>query len=285
MAETTEEVPPLEQLAAEADRADIEEVALALAVALQAEWGRGVEEALIVAVRLSENGAPQSEILGSFRQRLGPQFARQSNPLTQVAVELFYEIGTREVGEPQSPMGEPSAEFGRRYTQFWIENHYDRFVQDRIRSVSEENFRQGLGAFRSGQSFAESRLGREFSKSQSYWELLSNATATRTRELAHIDEFERQGIEEVMVDAVIDVRTSDICRTLDGTRFSLGQLTEHRDEIISAEDPTDVTDRSPWLSAERIRSLEAQGPKALAEAGVVSPPFHGHCRSRLSVPL
>jgi hypothetical protein len=159
-------------------------------------------------------------------------------------------------------------------------------VQRRIQSVSGEALRDGLGAFRSGRQFAESRLGQQFSKSQSYWELLSNATATRTRELAHIDGFVQAGVEEVEINAVLDSRTSCICRTLDGTRIPVEALAEFKGEMLATDDPTEIKEEvSPWLECSRVRSLKAQGPEALADAGVVAPPFHGHCRSTLSVPI
>jgi len=56
--------------------------------------------------------------------------------------------------------------------------------------------------------------------------------------------------------------------------------------MLSTDDPTEIKEEvSPWLPCKQIRTLERQGPEALADAGVVAPPFHGHCRSTLSVPI
>jgi len=282
-----EDQPTLEELAAILDRADTEEVAGALAVALQGAWAGQVATALSTADEALEGGATVQEAIGTMRRSLSTGMRRQSQPQVELSVELLYRIGQREAGTPGlGAQATPTISFEEDFTTFWVENHYDRFVQDRIRSVSEQNFRDGLGAFRSGRNFAESRLGQEFGKSQSYWELLANSTATRTRELSHIDGFAERGIEEVFIDAVLDARTSCICRTLDETRFAVEDLIEWKQEMLEASDPVQIKETvSPWLPCETIQRLEAQGPEALLRRNIVSPPFHGHCRSRLSIPV
>jgi len=280
-----DEEPTLEELAAMLERADTEQVAVALAAALQVGWEQQVERALALAVE------QQVRTLQAFtailQDQLRSQMRRAVARDVRVAVESLYAIGQREVGSPGlTPAGRRTITFMDDYTTFWVENHYDRFVQRRIQSVSRDALQEGLSAFRAGRQFADSPLGRQFSKSQSYWELLANATATRTRELAHIDGFVQAGVEEVEINAVLDSRTSCICRTLDGTRIPVEALAEFKEEMLSTDDPTEIKEEvSPWLECSRIQALKRQGPEALADAGVVAPPFHGHCRSTLSVPL
>lgn len=285
MAEVDDETT-LEEAAALLDRIDTEQVALLLAAALQQGWENQVRRAMIRASNALQGGATEEEAIGLMRAELsGPMRARAAGPVRE-AVRSFYRIGQREVGlQGIGPTGTRTVGFMDDFTLFWIENHYERHVQERIRRVGAQNFRQGVGAFRSGQNFAESALGQQFSKSQSYWELLSNSVATRTREFSHIDGFVERGVEEVEVDAVLDVRTSCICRALNGTSFPVEDLQSHKEEMMNADTPEQVKDRSPWLSCERVRSLKAAGTDALIDAGVVSPPFHGHCRSSLIRPI
>lgn len=283
MAETDDD-PTLEELAAALDRAEVEEVALALAAALQVAWEQQVEAALTVAVQ--QDVRTVSALLQVMSQQLSAPLRSAARPRIRTAVESIYVIGRNETGAgPVGAPGQRSVQFMDDYGTFWVENHFDRFTRRRIQSVSDDAVQDGLGAFRSGQRFANSRLGGAFSKSQSYWELLSNATATRTRELAHIDGYASQGIEEVFIDAVLDARTSCICRTLNGTRLPVEGLVGHKQDLMDTGSPEEVKEVSPWLKCSRIRTLEAQGPQALLDAGIASPPYHGHCRSRLSVPL
>jgi len=282
----TEDEPTLEELLAILDRAETEQVAAALASALMLGWSRQVQQAMQVASQALQGGAKPQEVIGIMQVRLsGPLRNRVSGDVQQ-GVRALYQIGQREVGASGvSEIGERTISSSTRNTLYWVENHHDRFVQERIRSLSNESVRDGLGTFRSGRRFASSKLGQQFQKSRSYWELLSNATATRTRELSHIYGFVSHGVVEVVIDATIDARTSCICRTLDRTRLPVEALAEWKEEMLEAGDPDDIKSISPWLSCERIRTLEAQGAQALIDEGVVSPPFHGHCRSRLSRPI
>jgi len=285
MAEVEEE-PTLEEIAAAIDQADTERVAIALALILQSAWENRVQAALVIANQAIESGATIDEAIGAMQAELGTPMRQQVEQQMQSGVRILYRIGNREVQSPDvGPRRQRTIRHMDNSSLFWVENHYERFVQERIRDVSEQNFREGLGAFRSGRNFAKSQLGRQFSKSQSYWELLANSTATRTRELAHMDGFIEQGVDPE-ISAVLDARTSCICRTLDGTQLPVEVLAEHKNAVLDAESPEEVKeDVSPWLPCSRIRTLEAQGPEALAEAGVVNPPYHGHCRSALIRPL
>lgn len=284
--EVTEDQSTLEQLAAAADQLETEEVALALAAALQLGYERQVQAGLQAASEALSAGATADEALGAMRMHLTVDFLGLVRPQVRQASRMLYEIGQRQVGASGiGQAGQEVIEFTEQNSAFWIRNHYDRFLTDRIRSIGAENFREGVGAFRSGRQFAQSSLGQQFGKSQSYWELLSNAVATRTRELSHIDGFAKVGADEAQIDAVLDRRTSCICRTLDGTSFPVEVLQQYRDQMVGSGPEEIKQEVSPWLSCERVRSLEAQGVEALAEAGVVAPPFHGHCRSSLIRPI
>jgi len=277
----------LEELAAALERADVEEIAEALEEALKEGWTVAIALALEAAENAFQNGATPQETIGVMRSEVTRVFPRRVTPQLNEAVEMTYRIGQREVNAGGiSQAGRESINMMNNTSAFWVDNHWERHVQDRIRGVGGDVIEEGLGAFRGGRRFAESSLGQEFGKSQSYWELMSNSVTTRTRELSHIDGFVQRGVEEVEINAVLDSRTSCVCRTLDGTRFDTETLASFKEEMMDADSPEDITNNvSPWLPCSRVQSLKSQGPEALADAGVVSPPFHGHCRSTLTVPL
>lgn len=286
MAEVDDQLT-LEELSAILDRAGAEQIAQALAIAITLAWTGQVQAALQAANQAFQAGATIEQVIEVFGTQLSRRLATRVAQDVQRSVEMLYQLGRSEVGAAGiTATGRGTIQFMEDSTLFWIENHFDRHVQERIQNLGREVFEEGLGAVRAGQRFAQSELGRQFAKSRSYWELLANAVTTRTRELAHIDAFDDLGFDEVMIDAVIDVRTSCICRTLDGTRIPVSALVRFKEKMMNAESPLEIKNEiSPWLSCERVRTLKSQGPEALARAGVVSPPFHGHCRSRLSAPV
>lgn len=286
MAEVDDELT-LEELSAILDRADAEQIAQALAIALTLAWTRQVQAALQAANEVFQAGATIETVIQVFGTQLSRRLATQVAQDVQDSIEVLYQIGRSEAGAAGvTATGRGTIQFMEESTLFWIENHFDRHVQSRIQGLGREVFEEGLGRFRAGQRFAESELGRQFAKSNSYWELLANAVTTRTRELAHIDAFDDLGFDEAVIDAIIDIRTSCVCRTLDRTRIPVPALVRFKEKMMGAETPLEVkNDISPWLPCERVRALKSQGTDALVRAGVISPPFHGHCRSRLSAPI
>jgi len=163
-----DEEPTLEELAAMLERADTEQVAVALATALQVGWERQVEAALAIAVE--EQVRTLEAFTAILEDQLRGQMRRAVSQDVRVAVESLYGIGQREVGvSGLTSAGQRTITFMDDYTTFWVENHYNRFVQQRIQSVSQGALQEGLGAFRAGRQFADSPLGQQFSKSQSYW--------------------------------------------------------------------------------------------------------------------
>ena len=281
-----EDEPTEEELAALLDQLGAEEVAAFIAAALQSAWQRQVQVALQRATEAREAGSTTDEVVGIFRTALARELADEAAADVRTGVRTAYQRGLQDpVVQPLTTANQPSVSFMQDYSLFWVESHYDRTVQDRIRRIGGEAIDEGLSRFRAGRRFADSTLGQQFSKSQSYWELLSNAVTTRTRELAHVDQFVESGIEEVMIDAVIDARTSCICQTLDQTRLPVSALAGYKEELLNLESPTEIKNASPWLSCDEIQRLKTNGPEALVERGIISPPFHGHCRSRLSVPI
>jgi SPP1 gp7 family putative phage head morphogenesis protein len=163
---------------------------------------------------------------------------------------------------------------------FWIGNHYDQQVQERIRSAADEvlSTEDGtLGRRKAARKFRDKFQG-EFQKSNSYWRMLANDVTTKSREFGRVEGMVKADIEEYMIDAILDRRTSDICRELDGKTFRVERAVEHRDAIVNAEEPEAIKEQSPWLAAEELEPLSNE---ELAERGVLTPPFHGNCRSRL----
>lgn len=80
--------------------------------------------------------------------------------------------------------------------------------------------------------------------------------------------------------ATLDERTSTICRFLDGRVFPLSA------GLTAADGYARGGGGPAWRSADELTALAGEGNRAdpaanagLAEAGVLLPPFHGHCRT------
>lgn len=278
-----------EELAAALERGDVEELAAALEGALAVAWGEQVRQAIRDAQEALASGqdVDQAELIGVMRRRLTQDLTRSVAESVRLGVEATYQVGREEAGSGGlfTPVDRRALAALEDDTLFWVGTHYDSEVRARLTGMAEETFKEGIGNFQQAQRLQDSALGERFTRSQSYWEVLANAVTTRTREFGHIQGFVERGQEAAVVDAVLDVRTSCVCRALDGVRYPVAALVEQRDAIIASETPEATKAISPWLSCPEVERLVAEGPEALIAAGVVIPPYHGNCRSVLSRPI
>lgn len=172
-----------------------------------------------------------------------------------------------------------------RNTFFWIGTHYERFVQDRIEGRLTEYFTGGLNR-RDLMLRLRLDFESEFKRSDSYWDLLADHTATKVREISRIANYQQAGVTVVRVKAQLDDRTTDICRSLHGTVIDVEDLDRQFNAIMRAndsQDPDKVKAAQPWWTDKQVeRRLKTQNDvQANIKRGNIGfPPYHARCRTR-----
>lgn len=165
---------------------------------------------------------------------------------------------------------------------YWIGNHYGESVPvDKMLSVVDEVLlRGGLGRREAGKEMAR-QFGHLFDRSDVYWRGLSSTMATRSRSFGAIGAMTATGAVEYEYMNPLDERTSDVCRELDGTVFSVPGAVDLRERLREADTPEAWKAISPWPKHADL--LDASGarrpPAALQASGIAWPPLHFHCRS------
>lgn len=168
-------------------------------------------------------------------------------------------------------------------TPFWIGRHYDLKTSEWIRSAAREvGLEAGLGVDATADMFQD-LLGRHYQRSRAYWELLATNAITRARNFGGVESFVQGRILEVEVVAVMDGRTSEICRELNGTVYQVQMAVQQRDQVLGV-DPDGLRQVAPWPSLSQVQELVDQPDPAaaLSRAGIVIPPYHGNCRTFLA---
>lgn len=301
MAEALDE---LRALAAGREQARTEEVAGLLQQALSQEWDKRTTEALESALDVVRSGSGEitsediQEVIGTLRPFLKGQMQRAVSGTVGTAVEANYMIGQEgisiEAAASLNVTDRRVMNFLQENTTFWVGNHYEQQVQDRIRDAAEEVLENAdgvLGRRKAAQKFREAFSG-QFQKSESYWQLLSNDVSTKSREFGRVEGMVKAELEVYMIDAVLDSRTSAICNELNNREFEVRRAVEQRDKMVEASDPEAVKDVSPWPREKKTDDgetvatlggdrLDALSNAELANRGVLVPPFHGNCRSRI----
>ena len=110
--------------------------------------------------------------------------------------------------------------------------------------------------------------------------VISNAV-NKSRNFARTLTFEEIGIQTLEIVALIDLKTSDICRTMSGRRISTKVASTYVKDVM-ATDPDQVVKNFPWP---RKVPQGVSTKKILAGLSVKLPPYHGRCRTTTVVGL
>jgi|GEM_PF-229077 len=160
-------------------------------------------------------------------------------------------------------------------TVYWIGEYYDKNIRDQIREGAKSVIDEGLSRDEAGNRFQEI-FGATFNRSSAYWEGLSNHVVTRSREFGAVEGYQKAGVTYLKIDAVLDDRTSEICRQMHGRIIPVKKAVNLRDKLIKAKNPEEVKSIAPWLDADSVRDkLTSNLPE-----GMSLPPYHFNCRTR-----
>jgi hypothetical protein len=120
-----------------------------------------------------------------------------------------------------------------------------------------------------------------------YTDLTSDVASHQARVMGKVSAFSDAGLLRYELRAVLDDRTSPICRRLHGQVFTIVDANKQIDKMLDADSPEAAKRASPWLTEDQVK--DAIGPArrgskkasdGLRAAGAsVLPPFHGFCRT------
>lgn len=112
-----------------------------------------------------------------------------------------------------------------------------------------------------------------------YFTNLAGTVRTHASSFGAISTMADAGVEQYEFFAVMDERTSEVCRYMNGKRFSVRSAQSLIGRMLRAEDPDEFKRAARWRSLNDVQRIGEGGEEALAAAGVQLPPLHGLCRS------
>ena len=161
-----------------------------------------------------------------------------------------------------------------KHTMFWILNYYSEHLQTEIDDILKGYYTEGKLIREVASDFATAFTDKS-NRGFSYFEGLAEYTTYRINELGKINGFEKAGIEYYEIKAIIDDRTSDVCRYMDGVVFPVSEAVKFRDSILKLNSPEDIKKFAPWRSATEISDFKKDG----FPTGMALPPYHWRCRT------
>lgn len=192
-------------------------------------------------------------------------------------------------------------EYGRRNDAFG----------ERARQIVADGLEAGLGREDIAADLERAAQDVLAGRSSFYWEVVAGSFVSRGRSFAQMSSYAEAGIDRYLIEAVLDERTTEICRFLHGKSFSVatGLRTFER---VDAE-PDLIKDLTPWVREaidpqtgaktlfvdrgdERVRVADVTrsavgtrddrgefgrglSERDLANLGISFPPYHGLCRT------
>jgi SPP1 gp7 family putative phage head morphogenesis protein len=181
----------------------------------------------------------------------------------------------------------------------WIGRHYDANVGATVREAIAEIVTTGMGRREAALAMMKAvneslthigRPGGFQGTDKQYFEGLAANAATNARVLGQLRSFASIGITKYELVNPMDHRTSEICAHLNGKVFTVADAADQVSAMLAADTPEEYKEAHPWLTYKEILDISpksgqvsAEDSQALAEAGVLLPPFHWKCRTTVDI--
>lgn len=141
-------------------------------------------------------------------------------------------------------------EYGRRRDQF-----------SRVaRAIVSDGLSQGFGRDDIAEDLAKKLSAQGINRTESYWQVVSNAFVNRARSFTTLSSFTDAGIDSYQFEAVMDEHTSEVCRMLHGRTFSVSRGLSRLQAIEDSGDPESIRSETPWVERQ---SLDDEGRSVL----------------------
>ena len=122
------------------------------------------------------------------------------------------------------------------------------------------------------------KIQEALSPANPYWSLLSGQAAVRTHNYGILKTAKNLGISGYRLVAVIDSKTTRLCRSLHGREFWVSDGIARYESIIGIE-PSSIASAHPWINSEM--DVTNMSNQELISGGILVPPFHAYCRTTL----
>ncbi|KAB2925876.1 MAG: hypothetical protein F9K25_16455, partial [Candidatus Contendobacter sp.] len=153
---------------------------------------------------------------------------------------------------------------------FWLMEHYSGEVQQGFDGLLNQAVAEGWSRDRLAEAL-RAHFQDLKPASRAYFNGLADHSARKLREIGRVAGYERAGVTHVKVKAILDERTSKICRAMNGRIIPVAALAAQREKILAAQGKEGLKRAAPWLDAEEV---VGDLPPAYG-----LPPYHYRCRT------
>jgi hypothetical protein len=146
-------------------------------------------------------------------------------------------------------------------------------TQEKIKGVVEQAVKGNISVDEMAKQLGE-KLTNIVDKEPSYFKTLGSTILSRTENIAKLNDYIEWGVDKVEVLAVIDHKTSQICRSMNGRIIDISHLRNQRDRILNA-----TSYREAIKASDLTFKGALVGAKLPENIGI--PPYHFNCRTTI----
>lgn len=224
-------------------------------------------------------------ILKDIEKTLGQKLESLAEaPFLQASMEAYTE-GKRKVCKPfKIDYSLDDADLGAlntldEFNGWYIRDKFSKDTSDIINRELSDLLERG-GTKREFAQTLETALEDHVTESKQYWELLADHTLTKIQNMGHVSGYETAGVQYVKIVAVIDNKTTPICRQMNGKIFKVADFRKQYDKIIHAAEKHDLKAykaAQPMVSGKAMKGEITD--KEIEKLGIKLPPYHFRCRT------
>ncbi|WP_141089845.1 hypothetical protein [Campylobacter concisus] len=157
---------------------------------------------------------------------------------------------------------------------YWVGKEFNKDFSDRLKDIIESAFRGEVA-----RSELAGRLKEEFAselkQSVRYFEGVSDHIISQNQNISTVNQARKYGVKYYKVVAVMDSRTSAICRSMNGRLIPAEHIERQCDNIMNAKDMASKKAAATWAKA----PYNGRSDKMDSNFGM--PPYHFRCRTEI----
>ena len=157
---------------------------------------------------------------------------------------------------------------------YWVGKEFNKDFTDRLKDIIESAFRGEVA-----RSELAGRLKDEFAselkQSVRYFEGVSDHIISQNQNISTVNQARKYGVKYYKVVAVMDSRTSAICRSMNGRLIPAEHIERQCDNIMNAKDMASKKAAATWAKA----PYNGRSDKMDSNFGM--PPYHFRCRTEI----
>jgi hypothetical protein len=153
---------------------------------------------------------------------------------------------------------------------YWIKQEYNKKIQEELKNIIEESFNGDLERTKLPKVLKE-QFGYVIDRDERYFKGVADHIILQNQNVVRALQGEKYGVEHYKIVAVMDKRTSAICRSMHGRIIPASHIHAQAKSILNAKSMAEKKGAAAWRSSPML-SKELPSNFGL-------PPYHFRCRT------